>query len=148
MAGYPKPKKYKVKNKSKYVGDINNVVCRSSWETKLCRKLDESKYVVSWGVEPFAIPYISPVDNKQHRYFPDFIITSKNKSGGTITTLVEVKPHIQTIEPVMKRGKKKKTYFNECVTYCVNKAKWKYAEDLCNKKGWVFKIFTENELNV
>jgi hypothetical protein len=37
----------------------------------------------------------SQIDGKIHRYFPDFIINTKNKE----TIMIEVKPLAQTIEP-------------------------------------------------
>lgn len=148
MAGFPKPKKYNIKNPHKYIGDPTKIIMRSSWERKLAAKLDEADYVLKWGSEPFAIPYVSPVDGRTHRYFTDFIIITQDKEKNQLTTLVEVKPYSQTKEPVKKKGKRKQTYINECVTYMVNQAKWEAARKLCQKKGWVFKIFTEKELSV
>ena len=35
---------------------------------------DITHSVQEWGSEEIIIPYISPVDGKRHRYFPDFYV--------------------------------------------------------------------------
>lgn len=146
MAGYPKPTRYKVKNISKYIGDVNNVIMRSSWERKFSKYCDTTPYIVKWGSEPFAVPYISPLDGKPHRYFPDFVVVAKHNDK-LITTVIEVKPHVQTLPP---KAKKKRTasLLKEQATYAVNQAKWEAAEEYCKRKGWRFVIATEKELKV
>ena len=84
--------KYKPSYPSKYKGDPNNIICRSSWERKFCRYCDLNESVISWGSEEFWIPYLSPVDNRVHRYFPDFIMKIKENTGAIKTYVVEVKP--------------------------------------------------------
>ena len=72
--------KYKPSNPEKYKGNYNNIICRSSWERKFCRWCDLNENVISWGSEEFFIPYVSPIDNKVHRYYPDFIIQVKESN--------------------------------------------------------------------
>ena len=48
---------------NKYKGNINNIICRSSWERKMCRWCDLNENVLQWGSEEFSIPYLSPIDN-------------------------------------------------------------------------------------
>lgn len=135
---------YPVKNKDKYLGDPKKCVYRSGWERTIFKKFDENPNVVAWGAEPFALPYLSPKDNKVHRYFPDILVVANN-NGEEITTLIEIKPLKETMPPT-KRGKKKSRYLYECITYSVNQAKWKAAEALCKQKGWKFKVMTEREI--
>ena len=136
---------YKPLNESKYVGDSTNIICRSLWERRVCKYLDTNENVVNWGSEEIAIPYISPMDNRKHRYFPDFIVRIKENTGDVKTKVIEVKPFKQTEKP--ERGKKRKaTYMKECATYVVNQAKWKAAENFCSKKGWEFLVLTEKEI--
>ena len=71
--------KYQPSYPRKYKGDPNNIICRSSWERKFCRWCDLNESILEWGSEEFWIPYLSPVDNKVHRYFPDFIIKVKER---------------------------------------------------------------------
>ena len=41
-----------------------------------------------------------------------------------------------------------KRYINEVVTWSVNKAKWKAAEEFCKDQNWEFMLITEKELKV
>ena len=132
MKGFFKPK-----NPSKYKGDPTDIVYRSSWELKLMLYLDTHQDVISWGSEVIIIPYRSPIDNKIHRYFVDFIVTKINKDGKKETILIEVKPSKQTVEP--KKPKKiTKKFITEVKEYGKNTAKWKAAEDFCKDRGWKF----------
>ena len=50
---------FKPKNPSKYKGNINEIVYRSSWEKKMMIYCDTTKSVVEWGSEELVIPYVS-----------------------------------------------------------------------------------------
>lgn len=131
----------------KYKGDPNNIICRSSWERKFCRWCDLNESILEWGSEEFFIPYISPVDNRVHRYFPDFIVKVKESSGQIKTYIIEVKPKKQTFPPKTPK-RQTKSYLYECKTYAVNQAKWKAAEEFCADRKIEFKIITEEELGI
>jgi len=137
--------KYTPENPSKYIGDINKIVCRSLWERTLCKYLDTNKNILRWSSEPLQIPYLSPKDNKIHNYIPDFIIETRNKNGEIETRLLEVKPKKQTKEPVVGK-KKNKTFLEESLIYKINKAKWEAASKFCKTKGIIFQILTEEDL--
>lgn len=139
---------FKPRNPQKYRGDPTNIVYRSGWELKLMLYLDSRQDVVSWGSEEIIIPYRSPIDNKIHRYFPDFIVTKINKEGRKETAIIEVKPHYQTIPPERNKGKSQKRFLNEVYTWGLNEAKWKAANEYCKDRGWTFHIFTEKELGI
>ena len=126
----------------KYKGDYNNIFYRSSWEYKFMVWCDRSTSVAEWGSEEVVVPYISPVDGKRHRYFPDFYVKVGRKKY-----MVEVKPFKQTQEPKTKK-KNTKSYITEVVTWGVNKAKWKAAKEFCKDRGWQFMLITEKELKV
>ena len=111
----------------------------------MCKYLDKNENVVRWASEELAIPYISPVDKKPHRYYPDFIAEIKEKDGTIQTYLIEVKPYKQTKPPV-KRSKVTKTYRMNMKTYMINEAKWEAAEKLCADNDWKFKILTEKNI--
>ncbi len=134
------------KNPKKYAGDPGNIVYRSLWELKVMKYLDENNNVIHWASEELVIPYVSPVDNKVHRYFPDFIVKVLNKEGKETTLVLEVKPEKQTRPPSQKR--KTKQFLKEVVAYTINEAKWKAAEMFCLEHGWKFKIITEKELGI
>ena len=139
--------KFTPKNPQKYVGDYTKITYRSSWEARVMTWLDKEPNVISWASEELAIPYISPVDGKRHRYFPDFIVKVKNKDGKVSTMMIEVKPQKQSVEPA-KRSRVTKQYITEVVTYSINQAKWKAAQEYCLDKGWQFKVLTEKELGL
>lgn len=126
------------KNIKKYVGDPSKIVCRSLWERNVCKFCDEHPSILKWSSEEIAIPYISPLDEKVHNYFPDFVIQFKNASGMN-TWMVEIKPKKQTF---LKENASKK----EQVMWAINSAKWKAAEHYCLKNKMTFKILTEKEL--
>ena len=139
--------KYKPSNPQKYKGDYNNIICRSTWERKFCRWCDLNESIISWGSEEFFIPYVSPVDNRVHRYFPDFIIKLKEQSGKVKTYVIEVKPKKQTVPPV-KKTRVTKSFIHETKTYAVNQAQWKAAKEWCDDRLLEFKIITEDELGI
>ncbi len=138
---------FKPKNPQKYKGDPTNIIYRSRWELKLMNYLDNHKDVVEWSSEEFCIPYRSPVDNRIHRYFPDFYVKKINKDGVTEVAIIEVKPAAQT-RPPEKPAKMTKRYINEVYTWGVNEAKWKAATEFCADRKWSFHIFTEKELDI
>lgn len=108
---------------------------------------DKNENILEWGSEEIFIPYISPVDGKKHRYFPDFYIKTLNREGKIKKYLVEVKPLYQVVGPQVQQKKTKK-YINEVMTYAVNQAKWQAAKEFCSDHMWEFIILTEKELKV
>ena len=108
-------------------------------------KFDIEPWVISWSSEEIVVPYISPVDGRWHRYFVDFVIKIKDKQGNLQTWMIEVKPKKQTKPPEIPKRKTKK-YITKVMTWGVNEAKWKAAEDYCKDRAWKFVIFTEDQL--
>ena len=135
---------YKPQNVQKYKGNKHNIFYRSLWERKFMVYLDTNPKIISWSSEEIIIPYISPKDNKRHRYFPDFLVTA-NGDKGINTYLCEIKPSNQCIPP---KNKKSKYFLTEQKTFLINQAKWKAAELVCKEKGWEWKIITEKELKI
>lgn len=138
---------FRPKNPTKYKGDPTGIVFRSSWELKFMIYLDAHPDVLEWSSEEFCIPYVSPVDGRVHRYFPDFWIKQRNKDGAIETLVVEIKPKKQTEPPVVQKRKTKR-YINEVMTWGINTAKWQAAEQFCYKKSWKFRILTEQHLGI
>ena len=139
--------KFKPKNPSKYFGNPTKIVYRSLWERKCMVTFDENPNVISWASEELCIPYLSPVDGKRHKYFPDFLVELINKDGDVETLLIEVKPKKQTTPPKKpESGKMTRRYISEVKTYAINNAKWEAAEQICREKGWKFKVITEKEI--
>ena len=134
------------KNPSKYNGNSKNIIYRSNWELRVMKYFDDHPNVIWWASEELTIPYVSPVDNKTHRYFPDFIVKMRLKDGKVTTYILEVKPLAQTKIPVQKR--KTKRFIQEAATYAVNQEKWRAADLFCREHGWQFKVITEKELGL
>ena len=132
---------------NKYKGNPNNIICRSSWERKFCRWCDLNDNVLQWGSEEFSIPYVSPLDNRIHKYFPDFIIKLKENTGRIKTYVIEVKPKKQTRPPKTPK-RQTKSYIYEATEYAKNQAKWKAAKEFCDDRRIEFKIITEDELGI
>lgn len=137
---------FKPRNPKKYLGDVNNIVYRSGWERKMLNYLDSHPDVISYASEEFFIPYLSPIDNRLHRYFPDFLVKKRNKQGIIETLVIEIKPKHQTQPPTLKKNKKTMLY--ESATFAVNQAKWKAAENFCADRKWKFLILTEDQLDI
>ena len=136
---------YKIKNPEKYAGDPTNVIYRSSWELKFMNYCDNNPAIIKWSSEETIIPYICGTDGRQHRYFVDFKIQIKRPDGTLQTYLVEVKPSKETLPPTTKN---KKRYLFEAKTFIKNQSKWRYAEQYCKDRGWLFKVITEKELGI
>jgi hypothetical protein len=132
--------RYKLKNKSKYVGDKLNIYYRSLWERSFCKWCDTSRKVVKWAIEPFSIPYFDRGTNKNRRYNPDFYIEMEDGKK----FLIEIKPDYETKPPKMRKGTKK--YILAEQTYQTNQSKWYSAIEYCKQKGWSFKVVTEYTL--
>jgi len=131
----------------KYKGDSTNIIYRSLWERRFMVYCDKNENILEWGSEEIVVPYRSPVDNRYHRYFPDFYIKYKEKSGKIKKSLIEIKPYKQCIEPKVQK-RKTKGYIYEVVEYAKNQAKWEAAREWCLDRGYEFKVLTENELGI
>jgi hypothetical protein len=131
----------------KYKGDPTNIIYRSLWERKFMVYCDTNENILEWGSEEVIVPYKSPVDNRFHRYFPDFYIKYKDANGRIKKSLIEIKPFKQTQEPKVQK-RKTKGYIYEVVEYAKNQAKWSAAKEWCLDRGYEFKVLTENELGI
>ena len=139
--------RFNPKYPEKYKGDSTNIIFRSSYELRVMKYLDENSNVIEWSSEEIAIPYRSPLDNRYHRYFPDFLAKVRKPDGSIQTIMIEVKPLYQTKEPEIQKKKTKK-YITEVTTWAVNDAKWKSASEYCADRGWKFQLITEKELGI
>ena len=139
--------KYQPSYPQKYKGDPTNIIYRSLWERKFMVYCDTRPNILEWGSEEIVVPYRSPLDNKYHRYFPDFYIKVKESSGKIKKMIIEIKPQKQCVEPKVQK-RKTKAYIYEVVEYAKNQAKWKAAEEWCLDRGYEFKVLTESDLGI
>ena len=138
---------FKPQNPKKYRGDYRNIIYRSLWERKFMVFCDSNPNILQWGSEEVVIPYRSPVDGRIHRYFVDFNIKIRTKSGVVKKYLIEIKPKKQTVPPPESK-KKTKTYRTNAMTYLKNRAKWEAAKDWAEDRQMDFMILTEDHLGV
>ena len=128
------------------MGNITNIIYRSLMELRFMKWCDTSEKIIVWSSEEIAIPYISPIDNKRHRYFPDFLIHTVKG-----WFLIEVKPLVQSKPPKKLlvetlTTKRRRRYLRSVRQWLVNEAKWIAAKKVCEIKGWEFHILTEKQL--
>jgi hypothetical protein len=127
------------KNPEKYRGDVEKIRYMSSWELKFNHFLDNNANILEWASEEIAIPYIKPTDGRLHKYYPDYYIMYKNKTGNIVREVIEIKPKSQV-------NLKKRANLYEQLTFAVNEAKWRAAEQFCQHHGFKFRIVTEDHL--
>lgn len=138
--------KFTPRNPKKYVGDVDNIIYRSSWERAFMSWCDDTPEILGWSSEETVIPYFDPVKNTRRRYYVDFKIVTKKADGSYKVALVEIKPYKQTLKPRANRNKSEKTILTEQTTWITNKAKWNAAKEYARQKGWDFHIITEREI--
>jgi hypothetical protein len=141
--------KFKPKNYKKYKGDPTKVIYRSLLERRFMVYCDENPSILEWSSEEVVVPYVSPIDNRYHRYFVDFWMKYEDRQGEIKIVLIEIKPAIQTKPPQRKNtptGKPTRRFLNEVSTWGVNQAKWKAAEEYAQDRKWEFKIITDKDL--
>ena len=139
--------KYQPTHPSKYRGDPTKIIYRSLWELKFMKYCDSNANILEWGSEEVIVPYRSPIDNRYHRYFPDFYIKVKESTGTIKRMIIEIKPQKQCIEPKVQK-KKTRSYVYQVCEYAKNQAKWEAAKEFCEDRKWEFKVLTENELGI
>jgi len=140
---------YLPENPQKYIGDPTKIIYRSSWEYRFCKYCDITPEVLCWSSEPVAIPYIHPLDGKEHSYFVDFYMKLQ-KPDGDIEYLVEIKPSKALKPPVMKEGlttiKRLQEYNQAATDWVINRAKFNAAKEFARISNKNFIIVTEEFL--
>jgi hypothetical protein len=133
----------------KYLGNVNEIFYRSSWELNAFKMLDGNPNVIGWASEEIAIPYAKPMVKGNHLYYinsiyyPDLYVEYNDAEGNFVRELIEIKPHKQT-KPSRARNYSKK--LNENYTFQVNKHKWEAAVAWCEKRNIKFSVATEKSI--
>lgn len=146
---------YKPQNPEKYVGNLNEIYYRSRLEKKFAIYCDTNPLVSKWGLEILYIPYQMVNENNRmsfHKYYPDFYVELTDPENPLISTkmIVEIKPKAETVPPTIPNTsslKKLKSLEYQVMTYRKNVHKWAQAIDWCKRKGMIFKIVTEENIN-
>lgn len=134
-------------NPQKYLGDVSKITFRSSWELKVMMWCDKNQSVLAWNSEELIIDYYSPVDQRNRRYFVDFVVRMRNNEGVVEDLILEIKPYKETIPPV-KGNKKSKTWLKEAYNWEVNKCKWEAATNFAKANNMKFIILNEYDLGL
>lgn len=134
------PEKWVISEKGLAKGE--GIIYRSGLEYRFMVYADTNPNIIKVASEPFPIPYISPIDQREHRYYVDFLIEDSNHNR----TLIEIKPHSQCSPPKKNKKKKESVFIKESKTYAVNEAKWISAKRWCEFNNATFTILTEKHL--
>lgn len=134
-------KEYIPINPEKYCGTYP-IICRSTWEYRMCGWFDYNKSVIEWSSENHRIPYFDSLNGKNRIYYPDFYVMFRNRKK----FIVEVKPEKDLRMPKKKGGKSHRTMLMREQTFLINQSKFKAAKQYCKKLGYEFIIITEKDL--
>jgi hypothetical protein len=138
-------------NPKKYIGDIHNIIYRSSWERKFCQYCDINPNILKWSSESLCVDYWNPVDKKEHKYYIDYYIQVKKLDDQIENWLIEIKPedqyalHKRPKEPVGNLTEKKVRSYNEKLkTWITNRAKFEAATRFAESRGYKFGAINES----
>jgi len=141
--------KYEPRNPEKYIGDIHNIIYRSSWEYRFCTYCDTNESILKWSSEPVSIDYYNPLDKKDHKYNVDFYIKALKENGEEQDWIIEIKPEKQTKKPIyegVNTLSKLKSYNRNMQIWITNQSKFKAAKEWALKRGFKFGVIDENFL--
>lgn len=144
--------KFHPENPKKYIGDLDKITYRSSWELALLRFLDATPEILRYGSEKIVIPYFDQGTlnefghPKQRKYFTDFVVQIRKADGTAKIAIIEVKPKSQTVQPKKTGRMSDKTYETNLKTWLTNSSKWHAARKFCATKGWEFIVLTEDHI--
>lgn len=155
---------YDVENTSKYIGDPNLVIYRSSWEEAFCKYCDNAPSVLRWSSEPVSIPYYDRVSKLEEcaklglnpndpsnwevkNYNTDFWYESDLGQGEVEKIFVEIKPSYKLRKPIPPEHdaplKQQRIFNNAAKEYLINEAKFAALKAWAEKNGSKFYVFTE-----
>ena len=147
------------KNPMKYIGNLSEIMYRSSWEKHFCYYCDQNTKIKKWACEHIYIPY-KDIDGKTHKYYPDFYVelTYDNDVEREERILIEIKPskeikptfiNYETGELIPPKKKTMKAYENyeyALKTYAKNMLKWRSAKKWCEDRHMKFILMSEIHL--
>ena len=110
------------------------IIYRSGLELQFIEFCEGNPRIKRWASEPIDINYICRLDNKQHKYYPDYIL--ETDTGNRI--IVEIKPYQQTIKPSATDS----LWLKE--QWIKNTDKWKAAHEFAHnlyKNGRILRLF-------
>lgn len=109
------------------------IIYRSGLELQFIQFCENNPKIKKWASEPISIKYTCRLDNKEHDYYPDYVI--ETNTGEKI--IVEIKPYGQTVKPTAVDS----VWLKE--SWIKNCDKWKAANEFAHKNNAKFIIVTE-----
>lgn len=142
--------KFHPQNPDKYIGNLENIVFRSSWEYAFCVYLDQNEKIIKWACEQPIITY-QDLRGRVHRYYPDFFYTTmvNGDPNNVKNVIVEIKPTTELNPPKKPKkdtAKSLENYEYAVRTHIKNKLKWNAAVEYAKKNKMEFVIITEERL--
>lgn len=134
--GYFIPKNWQ---KCDNVLSMKPIIYRSSWELDVMNYFDQNDAFIRWSSELLSIRYKNLISNKMSLYYPDFFVQYIDKNGQLHTEVLEVKPRNQTVLKETRNGKDR-------LEFVKNLTKWEAAIKFCQKRGWQFRVLTQQDL--
>lgn len=137
---------YKPKNPEKYIGDLNSVIYRSSWELKFLIFCDNEDRVVKYSSELYSVAYHNFKTKRLNYYNIDFYAEILNDSEKIDKWLIEVKPmkYVKKPSPPKRYSEKSlKTYKHNLETWMINEVKFSAARAFARENDMKFGIVTE-----
>lgn len=147
MKRSPYEGKFVPKHPEKYLGNVNNIIFRSSLEYNSFEFCDNNPYILKWASEEIKIPYMKPMPNgrdfKPANYFPDLYIEYIDKNKNLKKVILEIKP-----EKFINKSKSKKraTAIAENYVYVINMIKADAAKKWCDVRGIEYRFAIEKDL--
>ena len=141
--------KYVPKNPQKYLGDIHNIIYRSSWELRFSTYCDVNDNIIKWSSEPLKIPYWNPIDKKEHIYNPDYYVKTKKLDGTEEDWIIEIKPAAQykkDKKPVLEgrlTDKRINSHNQRMEEWIINRAKYDSAMRYAKANNYKFGVVDE-----
>jgi hypothetical protein len=140
---------YVPKNVQKIIGNPEKITYRSGWERQVFMEFDSNPAIIAWGSEQVEIPYKHPLKNRWTVYIPDLIVVYMDKHGTKHVEMMEIKPLKETPgyrRKSVRTGKEMKLTEHDQIAQAVNAYKWAAAQHYCKKRGWAFRVLTEENL--
>lgn len=100
---------------------------------------DTNPSVQAWGSEVLTIPYVDPFTEEVRNYIPDFVVRYQDRSGNTITEIVEVKPETETTLEAARTDADR-------AAVQLNAAKWQAASAYAENNGARFRVLGKSQI--
>jgi hypothetical protein len=152
-------------NPDKYIGDVNLIIYRSSWEFSFIKWCDALPSILRWSSEPIKIPYLNKIAKLEEckkfglnpnnpknwvvsNYHIDFWVEINKGGERPEKWFIEIKPKDKLKKPTLLKEnasiKEQKRFNTLAKEYLINEAKWQAMADYAKKNNSKFYVFHED----